>query len=594
MKTIHYIFFLISFLIAVVACDTGIDPITPFDPGPDETAPEITIHYPAEGTQIRVLEEIATIEIKFEVVDDIEIGEIKLLIDGTEIASFTDFKDYRRVIESYIYDNVTNGEHVLTVRATDLAGKTSETSVTFMKVSPYSPLYDGEILYMPFDGDYVDLVNLQSATVVGNPGFAGESVIMAEGANAYAGAEGAYLTLPGEALQSQTFSAVFWMKINAVPDRAGILVMGPEDTANPNAQNDRTSGFRFFRENAGGRQRFKLNVGSGEGDTWVDGGEAADVDPTQDEWVHMAFTIAEDKASVYIDGQLVKESTFPGIDWSGANLLSIMSGAPRFTGWNHLSDLSYMDELRLFNRVLSIEDIRHIIAVETGEIVTSYEPEYGEIFRMKFENDYIDLATEMEATAVGNPSFRDGVEGMAYQGAENSYLTFPAGHLMNDEFSASFWMNINADPERAGILVIGPEDTENPDAQNIRTSGFRFFRENAGGMQRFKLNVGSGDKETWFDGGEAADVDPTTDDWVHFAFAISQDQAAVYINGEIVKEDAFDGIDWTGCDFLSIMSGAPRFTGWDHLSDQSALDDLMIFDTFLTQEEVQQIMQDTP
>ena len=594
MKTSKYLIILISLLIAFSSCDTGIDPITPVAPGNDESAPEVSIKYPAEGTQIRVLEEIASIEIEFEVVDDIEIGEIQLLIDGSEIATFTDFKDYRRVIESYLYDNVTNGEHVLTIQATDLSGKTTEQSVMFMKVSPYDPLYEGELLYMPFDGDYVDLVSLQSATVVGNPGFAGESVVMGEGVNAYAGAEGAYLTLPGEAFQNQTLSAVFWMKVNAVPDRAGILVMGPEDSANPDAQNDRTSGFRFFRENAGGMQRFKLNVGFGDGETWVDGGAAADVDPTDDEWVHMAITIAEDKASVYIDGQLVKESEFAGVDWTGCNLLSIMSGAPRFTGWNHLSDRSYMDELRIFNRALSIEDIRHIIAVETGEIITGYEPEYGEIFKMEFENDFVDLATEMEATVVGNPTFAEGVEGMAYAGAADSYLTFPAERLANAEFSAAFWMNINADPDRAGILVMGPEDTENPDEQNIRTSGFRFFRENAGGMQRFKLNVGSGEKETWFDGGEAADVDPTTGDWVHFAFSISQEKAAVYINGEIVKEDALDGIDWTGCDILSIMSGAPRFSGWNHLSDQSTMDELFIFDRFLTQEEVQQMMNDAP
>ncbi len=594
MKTIKYSLFLIFLMMSVIACDTGIDPITPLQPGTDATAPEVKILYPAEGTQIRVLEEVASIEIRFEVTDDIEVGEIKILIDGTEIAAFTDFKDYRRVIESFVYDNITNGEHILTVRATDLSGKTTEQSVVFMKVSPYTPMYEGELLYMPFDGDYVDLVNLQSATVVGNPGFAGESVIIGEGTNAYAGADGAYLTFPGEAFQSQTLSAVFWMKVNATPDRAGILVMGPPDDANPNAQNNRTSGFRFFRENAGGMQRFKLNVGFGEGDVWVDGVAAADVDPSKNEWVHMAFTIAEDKASVYINGQLVKETEFQGIDWTGCNLLSIMSGAPRFTGWDHLSDRSYMDELRIFNRALSVQDIRDIIAVETGEIITGYTPEYGEIFKMNFENEYMDLATKTQATVVGNPTFAPGIKGLAYSGAADAYLTFPGDRFHSDEFSASLWFNINADPDRAGILVMGPEDPDNPDAQNVRTSGFRFFRENAGGMQRFKLNVGSGDKETWFDGGAAADVDPSIGDWVHLAFAISQEKAIVYINGEIVKEGDLDGIDWTGCDLLSIMSGAPRFTGWNHHSDLSAMDELYIFDTFLTQDDVLEIMENTP
>lgn len=594
MKTIKYFFPIISILLMIISCDEGIDPITPIPPGNDETAPVVNIKYPQEGTQIRVLEEVASIEIQFEVVDDIEIGQIDLLIDGNQIGSLTDFKDYRRVIDTYNYDNITNGEHVLTVKATDLSGKVTEQMVNFMKVSPYTPKYEGELLYMPFNGDYVDLVNLRPATVVGSPGFAGESVQMGEGVNAYKGAEGAYLTLPGETFQSQTLSAVFWMKVNAVPDRAGILVMGPPDEANPDAPNNRTSGFRFFRENAGGMQRFKLNVGNGEADNWFDGGAAADVDPSTGEWVHMAFTIAEDKASVYIDGQLVQEGEFPGISWTGCDILSIMSGAPRFTGWDHFSDQSLMDELRLFNRVLSVEEIRDIIAVESGEVVTGYEGEFGEIFKVAFENEYVDAASGTVATVIGTPGFTQGTEGMAYQGAADSYLTFPTTGLTNEEMSASFWMNVNADPNRAGILVMGPMDPENPDKQNNRTGGFRFFRENAGDKQRFKLNVGSGDKETWFDGGEAADVDPASEDWVHFAFSISQEKAAVYINGEVVKEDEFDGVDWTGCDVLSIMSGAPRFTGWDHLSDQSAIDELLIFDKFLTQEDVQQIMNSTP
>jgi hypothetical protein len=151
-------------------------------------------------------------------------------------------------------------------------------------------------------------------------------------------------------------------------------------------------------------------------------------------------------------------------------------------------------------------------------------------------------------------------------------------------------MKINALPDRAGILVMGPEDTANPTAQNNRKSGFRFFRENAGGKQRFKLNAGNGTADTWFDGGTAADVDPATGNWVHFAFTIGAAECVVYINGEVVKQGAFTGINWTGCDVLSIMSGAPRFTGWNHFSDLSLMDQLHIFNKALTQAEVKAIM----
>ncbi len=577
-----------------VACNEGIDPITPMEPGPDETAPSVTIKYPSEGTKLQVPEAETPIDIEFEVTDDIEIGSISVKVDDNEIANFSDFKDYRRALKTIHYENVTNGQHTLSVTATDLEGKSTTKTVNFEKVSPYTPKYDGEMFYMPFDGNYMELISFQSPTVVGTPGFAGEGV---QGGNAYKGASGSYLTFPADGLKTNEFSAVFWMKINAVPDRAGILVMSPEDAANPDAQNVRTSGFRFFREGNATRQVFKLNVGSGASDIWFDGGDAAAIDPSaNNSWIHFAFTISQNHATVYINGQVVSEGDFDGIDWTGVDIISIMSGAPRFTGWDHNSDLSFMDELRLFNKALSQDEIQNIFTAESGQ-APQYQAKYGEIFYMPFDGNFTDLVTGNEATVVGNPGFSDNaVEGQAYAGATDSYLTFPGDRFQNEQLSATMWYNINPVPDRAGILIMSPEDTENanyPDIQNLRTSGFRFFRETgANSNQRFKLNVGTGDAEVWFDGGENADVDPTTGEWRFLAFTISADSAKVYINGEVVSEAKQAGIDWTGADLLSIMSGTPRFTEWNHFFDLSLLDELRIFDKVLTQDQIQNMMND--
>ncbi|MDN5211847.1 LamG domain-containing protein [Fulvivirgaceae bacterium BMA12] len=574
-------------LFLALGCNEGyIDDISAVDPGPDETAPQITIKFPLEGTQLQVPEPVTSINIQFEVTDDIEINTISVKLDGTEITGFDKFPDYRKAILEHLYDNVTNGDHVLTITATDVDGKSTSESVNFNKALPYVPLYDGEIFYLPFDGDYLDLVSFQNATTVGNPGFAGESV---QGLNAYAGAGDSYLTFPTDGLLKNEFSAVFWMKVNAVPDRAGVLVIGPTDPDNPTNMNNRTSGFRFFRENAGGMQRFKLNVGRGDGDSWFDGGNAADVDPTADEWAHFAFTISDTEAAVYINGIEATKGDFVGVDWTDCDVLSIMSGAPRFTGWNHLSDNSFMDELRLFDKALSLSEIQNIYQVESGN-APGYTPKYdGEVFYMPFEDDNTELVSGTAATEVGSPGFADGKVGRAYAGAADAYLTFPADGLQSAEFSAVFWMKLDADPDRAGILVMGPPDVDNadfPDVQNLRTSGFRFFREDASGMQRVKLNAGNGSADTWVDGGADADVDPTAGEWVHYAFTISGTEAIVYINGVEVQLSSFDGIDWTGCDVLSIMSGAPRFTEWNHKSDNSLMDELRLFNKTLTPQEI--------
>ncbi len=220
------------------------------------------------------------------------------------------------------------------------------------------------ILYMPFDANYTDAISNTDPTITGTPSFAGESVI---GSDAYAGATDSYLSFPTTGLTSPEFSATMWYKINNNPDRAGILVMSPEDTNNanyPSVQNLRTSGFRFFREvGDNGNQRFKLNVGDGATDIWIDGGASADVDPTTGNWINLAITISATEASVYIDGALVAQSTFSGIDWTGCDVLSIMSGVPRFTEWGHLSDSSYLDDLKLYNVALSQDQIKAIIGI---------------------------------------------------------------------------------------------------------------------------------------------------------------------------------------------------------------------------------------
>lgn len=370
-KTIPLYCLLIVF---AVSCQDGyIDDITPVSPGDDTESPSIEIMYPEEGTEfvdpVNPSADISSINIQYEVTDDIEVASITITLDGTDLTTISgDFTDYRKVIGEYLYEDLTFGDHTLTISSVDMDGNEGSETVNFTKV-PYLPKYDGEIFYMPFDGNpgsTVELVTLTNPTIVGNPGFAGTGKA---GGNSYAGATDSYLTFPADSMMTTNeLSAVFWMNINNTPDRAGILVIGPPDTENadyPATQNLRTSGFRFFRENgADGNQRFKLNVGTGSGESWFDGGANADVDPTTGEWVHFAFSISATQATVYINGEVVSQGDFPGMSWADCDILSIMSGSPRFNGWGHLADLSYMDELRIFNKALSQAEVQTIIADE--------------------------------------------------------------------------------------------------------------------------------------------------------------------------------------------------------------------------------------
>ena len=574
MKILKYIQAFTAAALLLAGCNEGIDPISYVDPGPDKDAPVITIKSPVAGV-IEIDELFIPININFEVTDDIELQTISVLMNNTSIAEFgkDDYRDYRRFLMDSLTTQITTGLYTLTIKATDLEGKQTTKSVNLTKLPPYTPVYPGEVFYMPFNKNFTEYVTFVPATVTGTPGFTPNSL---KGAKAYEGAANSYLTFPMTGLKSSDFSASFWYKVNPSPDRAGLLNASP-------AGENRTKGFRIFREGGTTSQRIKANVGWGAGETWNDG---AVITAPGVNWVHIALSVSASKCVLYVNGAAYEAANNGNIDWSGVELLGIGSGAPNFTYWGHSYDRSQIDELRIFNRVLTDADVQTIIQNDKP-----YIPRAGEIFFMPFEGTYKDVVGGKDAVKVGSASFGAGKIGKAYAGAAGSYLTYPAAELTKTtSFSAAFWIKVNATPDRAGILTLGPPDEANPTAPNNRTSGFRFFREGSPTAQIFKLNAGNGTADTWFDGGGDATINPTPGDWIHLAYTISPTKCVVYINGEMVKQGDFTGISWTGCDILSIMSGAPRFTGWNHFSDLSLMDELHIFNKALTQDEVKAIL----
>jgi len=550
----------------VVSCNEGIDPITAVDAGVDETAPQVTITYPTEGVELMPFEEETSIDITFEVTDDIEVSNVAVSMDGSQIATFNSFKDYRIVLEEVTYEGLGNGDHTVTVAATDIEGKTTTEEVNFAKLAPYSAQFDGEVLYMPFNADYMDFISFQEAGEVGNPGFAGDAFL---GADAFQGAADSYLTFPMDGLKNSEFSAAFWYKVNPTPDRAGILVVGDD-------ADDRNQGFRLFREGNVDEQRIKLNVGTGAAESWNDGGV---IDVTAGEWVHVAVSISQTQSTIYFNGVEMLSADLPApIDWTGCEELHIGAGGPTFDYWDHGYDASPMDELRIFDKALTQSDVQIMM-----NAANPYIPQYdGESFYMPFDGDYIDLIGSKAATQVGSPSFTDEsqVGDQAYLGAADSYINYPAEGLMTSEFSGSFWYKVDASPDRAGIITIGDDAAD-------RFQGFRLFREGSADEQRIKLNVGTGAGESWNDGDV---IDVNAGEWVHITFTISNSENVIYFNGTEVLSSAMGApIDWTGCDTFTIGAGGPTFDYWGHASDNSIIDDLRFYSKSLSPEEVAEV-----
>lgn len=567
-----------AILCAAAACtQQGIDDITSIPQGDDLNAPVITISYPSDGQKIRVVEEITSVNIQLRVEDDVEVASIAVSLDGTEITSFDQFPDYRIAIKEYLYDQLGNGVHTLSVVATDISGKTSTEEVVFEKIEPYKPLFDNETFYMPFDGDYTELISITDGSKTGMPSFAD-----GKAGKSYKGTDDAYLTFPTAGVIGNEFSAAFWYKIDATADRAGILVSGNEDDPS-----SRKNGFRLFREGSAETQRIKANVGTGGSDAWNDGALL----PVDGEWVHIVLTISETQSKIYVNGVVANTKDNGGaIDWTGCNNFTIGAGGETFNYWNHNSDGSNIDELRIFDRAINEIDIMGLMDGEP--IKSDYTPVFdGESFYMPFSDNFIEQVGYKLPSSVGTPAFSTGKDGQGYKGSEGSYLTYPTNSsILTDAFSATFWYKVDATADRASMLVVGAPDTENEaDKQNNRKFGFRLFREGTATVQKIKLNVGNGEADSWFDGGAAAEV-AVDGEWVHVAFTISDSECVVYIDGEVVKQGDFSGVNWDGCDLLSIMSGNPRFNGWSHTDDPSEMDELRLYTKALTQDEVKATM----
>jgi hypothetical protein len=344
MKLIKSLFIYSLIAALAISCEKGLDPIVPVPAKPDVYGPDLVINYPVEGKPFVSPDEVATIIFKLVATDDIELKSVSLQLDGAEIGFLNNFKDYRRADIAFEYSNMTDGDHTLTVIVADLTDKSITKSVNFNKITAplYTPL-DGEVLYLPLDGYLLDLISGNALTVVGSPGFATGKV-----GDAYAGAQNAYLEYPATGLLGSEFSLSFWYKINAMPLRGGIMAISPVGES-------RNSGFRFLRENAGDNQNLGINFGIGEAEVWMNPFITV---PTNEDWMHIAISISETMAIIYVNGEVQKETEITAkIDWTGCTSISIASGAPNFTYWEHFSDLSLYDEIHLFKRAITAAEV---------------------------------------------------------------------------------------------------------------------------------------------------------------------------------------------------------------------------------------------
>ncbi len=335
-------------LMLAVSCNKGIDPITEIKPKPDASDPTLQIVYPVDGKIVRSDQEVATIIIKVEAVDDVELKSVVLQLDGSELVSYTSFKDYRRAMIEYPYTNLTDGDHTLRAVATDLTGKTVEKTVSFKKVTVpvYNPL-EGETLYLPFEESVLDGITGEALNLTGTATY-----VEGKSGTAFLGAADTYITRPSAGIATPEFSVAFWYQPNPEPTRAGVIAISP-------VGDDRKVGFRLLREGNATEQKIGLNFGIGTSEVWMN--PFVTFAP-EGQWMHIAITISSTHATIYVDGAVVAETDIEApLSWTGCPEMTIASGTPNFTYWEHFSDLSLYDEMHFFSRAISAAEVQGLM-----------------------------------------------------------------------------------------------------------------------------------------------------------------------------------------------------------------------------------------
>lgn len=351
-KHIKFIIPALALASFMVSCDDDyIDPITAVEQGTDSTAPVITIANPVSGnTLIPFTDTTTDFVFQYSVSDDIELGSVEIILDGATLETHDSFLDYRNLTDSYT-KNIGLGTHTFTVNATDLSGKTSTQTVSFVVDNKYYALYDGEKAYFPFfaGNTFTELLTGSNPTKVGAPTTASGGY----DGYAYQATTDSYVTYPLSGLySSEGISFTFWYKVNATATRAGII------TINDNADNtdeNRKQGLRLFREGSATSQTIKMNVGVGTGESWNDGGATA----VNGSWVHVGVTVSPTQSKIYFNGVLQRTASYTTpFDFSSSSTVTIGSGAPSFSYWDHDSDTSQLDELRIYNKALTEAEVK--------------------------------------------------------------------------------------------------------------------------------------------------------------------------------------------------------------------------------------------
>ena len=278
-------------------------------------------------------------------------------------------------------------------------------------------------------------------------------------------------------LETNTFTAMAWVKPEGIqPDYTAIVMAGGNG-----------GGFNF-------RQNNELGYHWPNGAWWWSSG--MQVPP--DEWSHVAMTVAPDGVRVYLNGQEAHHAFTPAMGQQDIQYLG------SYRGWGSRNMTGALDEVKIWNRTLTLEEVREQRHLTIPQDVVEADPDLVAYYQ--FNEDTYFLVNKHGSSEHGvftGPASLGGSQAVVGSGVLDRITVAGTGTHVLENVGGAFEVPVGAgSPE--GEVVVHRLD---PEPANAPSQGLPFGHwviDNYGGdfdaATEWTLGAPSGTLDPWVDG----------------------------------------------------------------------------------------------
>lgn len=406
---------------------------------------------------------------------------------------------------------------------------------------------------------------------------------------------GGYLRLVNPYLNSKLQrgnSLTFWLKLSQTNEKGALFSITNEDN---------TSGLSFAGNGAVSFHSPGGSFNSADGDVQAVSGLL-----TTGEWHYLAVTFDTDGYHIYINGESAVD--YKSTDFDFTQIRDFLMEASYFYlayGNNTQLNETWFDDLKIYRNIITAKEIS--VPAVKPPVMEKPVPVYTNTFDAPHTAQIVGGGS---FETVNDPGFGKVFKNIA-GGMRQNYLLLPANVLSHSsqtrEMSIGMWINA-ANAGESSTYMWSPILTAYGGAPENEANGAPMFALQYRGVMMINNNG-------WCDFTDAQNVngantvlhnetDWLTDrKWHHYMATMTETSAKVYFDGQLVNEWAIDGksegqvlsglFDHASA-YTYICLGGNQAWSWGDPDPGFMFDDLVIYDSELSESAIKSIIEDKP